>query len=218
MMNASTLIQRLIALVAVFVFSLVASGCDTTQAVVDIRQHPTQDVTIIHTIQESLTDSGNRFWHCVREGDELICDVVCGVDIQCPERAGLIRARRSATAQLGGPSRVSSEQEPQPEETLSTQRPDEAEESDIETEPETETDTQSETDRPRRRRGEPAESDSESDSDSEGPRRRRGDPAESDSESDSDSEGPRRRRRGNPSDDQRDEDESTESDESEGQQ
>ena len=86
-----------------FAASLIfAVGCETTQSVIDIRQHPTEDVTIIHTVQQGGTSSGHRFWHCVREGDELVCDLVCGEDISCPSRPGLIRAHRSAAAQLGG--------------------------------------------------------------------------------------------------------------------
>ncbi len=93
----------LLALATLLAFSMMATGCETTQSVVDVRQHPTQDVTVIHTVEQGgMSGGGNRFWHCVREGDELVCDVVCGDDINCPQRPGLIRANRSAAAQLGG--------------------------------------------------------------------------------------------------------------------
>ena len=140
-MDSSSMSQRLGALVGLLILSVLSWGCDTTQAVVDIRQHPTQDVTIIHTLQQSISDSGNRFWHCVREDDELICDLVCGEDVQCPQRAGLIRANRSAQAQIGSasatvrkpaperPEEEGPDSEVHPEETeqtISTQRRDEA--------------------------------------------------------------------------------------------
>ena len=106
-MNAKCTKRILAALVALVALLLLTSGCETTQSVIDIRQHPTQDVTVIHTVQQGGgfgDSSGHRFWHCVREGEELVCDVVCGVEISCPQRPGLIRANRSAAAQLGGAS------------------------------------------------------------------------------------------------------------------
>ena len=126
-MGSQLINQRWAALLTVLACAFLWSGCETTQSVVDIRQHPTQDVTVIHTLQSGWMDSGHRFWHCTREGEELICDVVCGDDIKCPQRPGLIRANRSAAAQLGAPQTAVAEPAPEPETDLSTQRDDDAE-------------------------------------------------------------------------------------------
>lgn len=113
-MDTRTRNERWAVVAMVMALALVWSGCETTQSVVDIRQHPTQDVTVIHTVQQGWMDSGHRFWHCVREGDELVCDVVCGDgeqdEVQCPQQPGLIRANRSAAAQLGTPTAVATDE------------------------------------------------------------------------------------------------------------
>ena len=115
---------------------MVLAGCETTQSVVDIRQHPSQDVTIIHTVEQGGFDAGgHRFWHCVRESDQLLCDLVCGDDLSCPQQPGMIRATRSPAAQLGitrataAPDAAPHEPAQEPEEELSTQRPDQGDES-----------------------------------------------------------------------------------------
>ncbi len=91
---------------ALLLLGLLLTGCETTQSVVDIRQHPSQDVTIVHTVEQGgLNPAGDRFWHCVQEGQELLCEPVCGVEIECPPAPGLIRAEASAAARIGqGPT------------------------------------------------------------------------------------------------------------------
>lgn len=84
------------------VFGLLLVGCETTQSVVDIRQHPTKDVTVVHTVERGgWNPEGDRFWHCVQEGQQLLCEPVCGDDVECPPAPGIIRADASAEARLG---------------------------------------------------------------------------------------------------------------------
>lgn len=98
MMNRSICISTTLLLI----FGMLLAGCETTQSVVDIRQHPTKDVTLVHTVEQGgWNPAGDRFWHCVQEGQQLLCEPVCGDDVKCPPAPGLIRADASAQARIG---------------------------------------------------------------------------------------------------------------------
>ncbi|MFW5968653.1 MAG: hypothetical protein ACOCV2_14100 [Persicimonas sp.] len=85
--------------------ALLLSGCcslfPTQQTVIDVKQHPEQEATIIQTYEEGCTYTGYRFWHCTREGDDLKCEETCGGDPECAENPGALAADRSVSAQSG---------------------------------------------------------------------------------------------------------------------
>lgn len=95
-------IQRLSLVLALAVCVAYLSGCalmETQQDIQSVKQHPTEDVTLIQTIQ---TPPGEAvYWYCTHEGGDLVCNPTCGQDIACPEQAGLVRADRSPAAQQG---------------------------------------------------------------------------------------------------------------------
>lgn len=97
---------RRIALFGLFVAAaLWLSGCcslfPTQQTVIDVKQHPEKEATIIQTYEEGCTYTGYRFWHCTREGDDLQCEETCGADPECAENPGVLAADRSVSAQSG---------------------------------------------------------------------------------------------------------------------
>lgn len=95
--------QRMCATMTVAICVVFVAGCgmfaERQQSVQEVKQHPDEDVTLVQTHQTGGEHAGTRFWQCSSEGEELICSPQCGVEVQCPDSTGMIRADRSPDAQ-----------------------------------------------------------------------------------------------------------------------
>lgn len=92
------------ALLILMALALWSSGCCSfipkERSVVDIKQHPKKEATIVETREVGCGYNGPRFWHCNREGDDLMCKDSCGDDPKCAENPGAISADRSGEARM----------------------------------------------------------------------------------------------------------------------
>lgn len=99
------IVRRLSMLMTLVVCVAVMSGCallEPQQTIQEVQQHPSENVTLIQTIQEPPGEP--VYWYCTPEGDDLVCNASCGEDIQCPDQPALVRADRSPAAQQPGPA------------------------------------------------------------------------------------------------------------------